>query len=532
MKGGHRVRQFWAAALLALAFLSTACANGASTTPGTAPVGGTITMRLIDSWGTLDILTQLPRQTALRVTTALYDRLIARAKDGKLIPYLAESWQQTPTTITFTLRRGPTCADGTPLSATAVADWLKAYGEKNKAQAARYFGTGALTVVGNDSARTVTVTLPTAKSDAIYAFSGTQLPVVCPKGVADPKILDTGSSGSGPFEIDATTPATVDTLTLRSRPDWNWGPYGVTAKSAGFPQKLVFRVVANETTTANLLLTGGLDLAEEFSGPDTHRLLAEKGLTTRYVDSFYAYPMVMNEQPGRVTADEKVREALMTAVDRAEYTQAGYSGLSKPATSMFESSWECYEPAVEKLLPQQPSPDRARSILLGAGYTAGPDGKLQKDGKPLTINLLSNAEGAPDYLLDRFTKAGITVKYDFVDQNQNSIRVRSGNYDVAIQRASTIDQNPSAAITLFSGPLPPAGTNYSFIIDPTLDQLVTKAGASIGSERCHAWRDVQRRWIERHHLLPLSFPRFYAFSRNIDFVMSTYPEPASLKRIK
>src|SRR5207245_2358407 len=152
-------------------------------------VGGTMTIRVFDDWGSLDILTTLPRQTALHVTEALYDRLIAIGADNKLIPYLAESWKQTPDEITFTIRNGVTCADGTPLTATAVGDWLKKWTTANKAQAERYFRPGPYTITVNDPARTVSLKLAGPFSDAIWGFASNNMGVVCPKGVADPKLL-------------------------------------------------------------------------------------------------------------------------------------------------------------------------------------------------------------------------------------------------------------------------------------------------------------------------------------------------------
>ena len=56
------------------------------------------------------------------VNTFAYDTLVNLAPDGTIRPRLAASWEETPTSITYTLNDGVTCADGTPLTATTVAD--------------------------------------------------------------------------------------------------------------------------------------------------------------------------------------------------------------------------------------------------------------------------------------------------------------------------------------------------------------------------------------------------------------------------
>jgi len=50
---------------------------------------------------------------------------------------------------------------------------------------------------------------------------------------------------------------------------------------------------------------------------------------------------------------------------------------------------DCFDPNTAQYRVKDPSPDKTRQLLLADGYTAGPDGKLQKDGQSLTIVLVS-----------------------------------------------------------------------------------------------------------------------------------------------
>lgn len=512
------VRGFLLASLMVL----SSCVQSAA--PATV-VGGTMQVRLRGDWASLDMQSSLDI-SALSVSLGLYDSLIAFDAKGKIVPYVAESWSSTPTSVTFKIRSDVTCADGTPVTATVVANSFRRYFKVSPSRS-RLFGPGPWSVSADDPSRTFTLTLGSPYGDALYNF--TDIGIMCSAGVAaDPKELADKSFGSGPFVIESFKRG--DSITLKARSDWKWGPYGITAQTPGFPQKLIFRVVQDETTAANLLLTGGLDVGY-VSGIDVARLRKATGLNYSINRLFFSTIMVMNELPGHPTADEAVREALMTAVDRAAYLQAAYDGFGQTRTSVFPADWECYEPATASLVPK-PSIDKAKAVLQSAGYALGPDGKFQKDGKPLTINLYwSGPPAGPEYLTAKFEQAGIGTKLHILDLASQQVVQHTGQYDVSIFQSGLLGRSPAPGIAVFSGPLPPTGSNFADIIDPVLDQEVSAAVGATGSERCADWREVQRRWLEKHELLPLVAPDLTIFARGIDFVQQGYlVEPASLRR--
>src|SRR5262249_2114235 len=93
------------------------------------------------------------------------------------------------------------------------------------------------------------------------------------------------------------------------------------------------------------------------------------------------------------------------------YDAAANAGRGRPADSMLMPGARCYE-SEAKLMPK-PAGDvnKARSILLGAGYSVGPDGILQKDGKRLTLTVVGNVveNAGPEYIGTQLTKMGASV---------------------------------------------------------------------------------------------------------------------------
>jgi peptide/nickel transport system substrate-binding protein len=123
------------AAVAAAVVVLTACGSGGSTgaaTSGTgsaagssggAPkAGGTLTFAVSSDAKCVDPQ-QVGSNDAIYSARQLVDSLTDQdPATGKIVPWLAEKWQISPdaTGYTFTLRKGVTFSDGTPLDAAAV----------------------------------------------------------------------------------------------------------------------------------------------------------------------------------------------------------------------------------------------------------------------------------------------------------------------------------------------------------------------------------------------------------------------------
>ena len=114
-----------------LGLVLTACDSGSGATVSSTgkPVDGqSFTMAVSADPGNLD-----PHFTSLSVTLQvdnfLYDSLVNLDPDGKMVAGLAEKWEGTTTKATYTLRKGVTCADGSPLTATTVAENISFVGD-------------------------------------------------------------------------------------------------------------------------------------------------------------------------------------------------------------------------------------------------------------------------------------------------------------------------------------------------------------------------------------------------------------------
>jgi peptide/nickel transport system substrate-binding protein len=508
---------------LVLLTVGAACIPGAPapaaspTTTGNPNALGTVTFRLEGDWPHLDPTGRTAGGGLQQVvlTNLLYDSLVVIGPDPqgptspKLLPYLANSWDQTPTKLTFHLRQDAKCTDGSPVNASLVKRNVDLY-TQSATNVAATFGAGPFETQADDASGTFTLNLGTPYADALYAFI--ELRIVCPKGLDDDSLLVSGSEGSGPYTIESAEHG--NQIALVRRDDWKWGPNSITASD--IPQHLIGKVVTNETTVANLLLTGGLDISRT-GGSDVSRLQADKSLVGKVSNSFYNNTLIFNQLATRPTSDQTVRQALASAVDPGAWNQAANQGNGIISPSFLQSKADCFDSSTQALRVANPSPDTAKAVLLAAGWTAGPDGMLQKDGKPLSVQLVSttiNGLGnGGEYLVSQWRKAGIGVQASISgDYNTFITALSTSNFDAFTTNYPFDQPNPNRALVTNIGP-----NNSSKSNQPEIEKEYALAESSVGTERCQHWDNVQQMLIKNYSLLPLASPQIFWFSRGIDF---------------
>ncbi|MGH3743978.1 MAG: ABC transporter substrate-binding protein, partial [Mycobacteriales bacterium] len=221
-----------------------------------AASNATITMALPGDPGNLD-----PQQTLLNVARQLddfaYDTLVHQLAGGKIVSGLATDWKVvSPTKLWFKLHPGVTCADGTKLTATVVKKNIDYVGNPaNHSPLLGVFVPPSPKVVANNKKGLVTITLSSPDAFPLQGFAAVQM--ICARGLANRGLLLHGADGSGPYALVKAQPGNQYTLLRRN--GYKWGVGG--RSGAKLPAKVVLKIVSNETTAANLLLTGGLNVA-------------------------------------------------------------------------------------------------------------------------------------------------------------------------------------------------------------------------------------------------------------------------------
>ncbi len=518
-------QRLWISLLVACSIGLAACGgSGKPSTTQSFVTGGTLTIRALGDFQSFDPQGVFD-DTTNAILANVYATLLYLDPKGKLSGYLAKSWKATATSVSFTLKSGVTCADGTPVTASVVNDSFQRMISTKNAYLKVLFGPGPYTATADDASGTFTFSVGTPYGDLVYAFiqsfPGSLTGVICPAGLKDPTQLRTKMFGAGPYTLVEAIHG--DHVTYKLRPEFIWGPLGVTAKTPGVAANLTYKVVGSDTTAANLLLTGGVNVGQVL-GPDIDRLIAQHSLTgTEDLNSYAMQNLAFNELPGHLGADPTIRRALITAIDPKGWAQGTVNGHGVLSSNFVAPGTNCFDTSTAKLAPK-PSVADARKILTDAGWIFA-NGKLTKDGQPLKFTFLGSPthNAGPEYLGSQWTQMGADVSVVVPDNSTYVTRLESANTDVGIIAGVVTIPSIAPAAQRISGPPPPKGTNYLRITDPVLDSEAAAAAQATGAASCAHWTTFQDELWKKWHMLPLVSPYVETFAHKVDVSMAIGP---------
>ena len=507
-----------ALSLCATAALLTACggsSDGSSGGGGDSEYvdGGTFTMAMGGDPGKLD--PQSSASTALFTVNQLaYDPLVAvDGKTGEIQSELATDWKVDGTTVTLTLAKGITCADGSDFTATTAADNIDYVGDpKNKSPYLGTFLPAGATAKADDAAGTLTITLPQA---APFVLNGlASLPMVCDAGMKDRSTLSAGTDGTGPYELTEAVPG--DHYTYQIREGYTWGPDGATTAEKGMPDTVVMKIVQNEGTTANLLLSGDINAAT-LQGPDAKRLEAAKLFST-------STPAMVGEQwynhdDGHETSDADVRMALTQAIDFEELASVATAGTGGPATTFAAiEPISCPGDSISGSLPAQ-DVDAASSVLAGKKLTF------------LYSSAAGSAVAAAELAVQEWKAAGADVTAKGVDETalQGAI-FGTGDWDIAWVPLNV--NSPDQLVPFLSGPgLADGGTNFSGIDNQDYADGVEAANQMAGTDGCDAWLDAESQLVAAADVVPFANSAVKTYGNGAEFEYPGTFMPTSIRMV-
>jgi peptide/nickel transport system substrate-binding protein len=515
---------------LALAAAALTGCGGTSNGSGKAEVvdGGTFRFGVAQDPGGLD--PQMGVGTTLfAVSRFAYDPLVSvDGKTGTIQSALAKSWQAQGTSVTLTLADGISCSDGTRLTASDVAKNLNFVADpKNKSPFLGTFLPAGAKAKGDDATRVVTLTLAQPAPFVLNGLAG--LPIVCPGGMANRSSLKAATAGTGPYKLVEAAPG--DHYTYEIRDGYTWGPNGATTATKGLPKTVVFKVVENETTAANLLISGGLNGAQVL-GPDADRL-EKAGLFAAKTPAL-AGEQWYNQRAGRVTADLKVRKALTQALDLGQLQKVFTSGRgTAPTTLAGLEPVACRGDSVSHALPAH-DPQAAGALLDEAGWTMGSDGRRTKGGKPLKLTFLyqntngSAGDAAAELAVRQWKAIGVAATAH--SQNETTLTgtlFSAGDWDVAW--ASINVSSPDQLVPFLSGPAAPKGNNFAAISDPDYDRAVKPAMAIQGVAGCRDWLAAESGLIAKADVVPFASLVVRTFGKGAEFQTPGELVPTSVR---
>jgi peptide/nickel transport system substrate-binding protein len=472
-------------------------ATSGSASSGTPKKGGTINMSQINDPDTLDPATAASIG-ASTIFQYIYDSLVFIGEDHLPHPWLAEKWDLSPDglQVTFSIRSGIKFHDGTDLDGAAV----KANFDRMldpKIASIRKTGLGPLTGIDLVDPQTVRFNYSTAYAPLFTNLEGDG--IVSPAAVT--KYGDSyghNPVGTGPFMFKEW--ATGQHVTLIKNPNFTQYRDDYKNKGPAYVDQLVWKNIADPATNNAALLSGELDIAGvDLTQASTVQKNAEfKVYIWKDRDGFIFLEYNPNKPPFN---DVNVRKAMAYACDRDSIVKSAYNGFATANLLPIPTGVAGWDKSLEQYAYPYDL-DKAKKALTDAGYTAGSNGTMQKDGKPFEFTMLVYSGNDPLKISAQIVQSSlqqIGVKCDtkILDFSAELPQLNSGDFECDIMRWTSPDANILSL--MFKSP----GWTKQWH-DTQLDALCTTADTTIDpNKRLDAIHDVVKYLLDQAVVAPI-----------------------------
>lgn len=299
-----------------------------------------------------------------RYAWQIYDTLYQFDRRGQMHPSLATAVEIAPDakTYTFTLRKGVKFHNGDVMTAEDVAfSMQRMLDPETKSTRRPYFATivDAVETPAEDK-----VIFKLKKPDGAFLNKMAAFLYVLPKkyivGLGSPAAFSASPVGTGPYRFEKQQIGqTLDLV----RFEQFWGEKPAI-------QRLHFRLIPEDSSRVNALLTGEVDFIDAVPPRDSKRLKATKGLTV--VDAPVASPLHIRlyaNRPELPIHDVRVRQALNYAINKQAIIDSVLHGVGEPMASYISKYYPYGND--ETLKPYPYDPGKAKQLLKEAGYQNG-----------------------------------------------------------------------------------------------------------------------------------------------------------------
>ena len=422
---------------------------------------------------------------------------------GAFVPdgSMSESWSVSDDglTWTFKLRDGVTWSDGDAVASDLVETVRKSLVEP----------IASITVI---DPLTIEVKFKEVRCDAISNLGLGWLPshlyAADFSDIMTSPLNDQPAVSAGPFTFQSWT-RDDNTILVRNENYWEGAPY---------MDGMIYRIVPDAGTRLAQLQSGEVDIV----GIEPTQLTAVQGNPDidvyRFEDDGYDYIALNqanpeNPQPGKdengnllpqdphpILGDVAVRQAMAHALDYQSIIDNVYlgQGYQIAANVLPAISW-AYDDA---LAPYDYNPDLARQMLEDAGWVDGNnDGIREKDGKTLSLSLLTNAgnktrEDLGVLVQDQLNAIGFDISFEAIDFGTMVDRMLGQNYDMVIIGWTGLGSDPNDdAFWKSDYDTPGSGFNFVSFQSARIDELLTQGVTVPGcapEARAPIYKEIQQ----------------------------------------
>ncbi|SDJ55186.1 ABC transporter substrate-binding protein [Natronorubrum texcoconense] len=351
------------------------------------------------------------------------EALVAVDYEANPAPGLATDWERLDDRRwQFDLREGVTFHDGTSLDAAAAVESLR-----RTVDSSAFAAVPIETVEAVDES-TVNVETETAFSPLPSHLSRNEAVLLSPDAIeADGSITDPISTG--PFALESFRSGSE--VRIVRHDDY----YGETPSF----ESVRYEVVDDDQTRRMKLENGELEMARVLPNEMVDDLEAEDDIDV-YTPEIPRIRFLTFDTTTEPFDDERVRRAVHYAVDRESITESILDGIDDPAVGPFSPTVTDW--ANPDLEDHSSDPDRARSLLSEAGWSADSNDVRSRDGEELAVEFVTfDARSLPligQTLQDQLADVGFDVDITTMEYSAMVDRVGQDAFDAYLTSWGTL----------------------------------------------------------------------------------------------
>lgn len=459
-------------------------------------------------------------RTGTDILRANFDYLtVYSQQDYSVEPSLAESWTTSDDKLTWTfkIREGVKWSDGKPLTAKDPAFTFNRMLDDETARTANGSYVAQFESVEATDEHTLVIRTKVPQSTML----GLDVPIV-PEHIWS-KVTDIGAEpafpmvGSGPFYVTEFKEAQF-TKMKANKNYWRGAPK---------IDELHFIYYRNSDAAVTALQSGQVDLVNRLTPTQFDALRTNPDIGLNNAQNRRFNEIVIN--PGAATndgtpigngnpalKDVKLRQAIAQSIDSKTLVDKVWGGYATEAAGYIPPAFKDFAwspPADEK---REFDLAAANKALDQAGYKKGPDGvRLDKQGQPLNLRLLTHAENVVDENAGPFIKSwladiGLNITLVPMSDTQINEATTRGEFDLAFSGWNA-NPDPDYVLSLQTCANRPnaegkGGTPDSFFCDRTYDDLYKKQLSELDpAKRADIVKQMQARLYDQAPLVILGY---------------------------
>ncbi len=360
----------------------------------------------------------------------IFNSLVKYDENLDYAPDLAESWiiSNNQKTITFKLKKDLKWADGAPLTSEDVLFTWKLITDPNTRTP---YGSDYQLVINASTPDALTFRITYATSYAPALDTWTALHILPKHILKDEDINKTFFSrkptGSSFYRLEEWISG--QQLVLKTNKNSTLGTPLIN--------KLISRIIPDTSSQFLELTADNIDLMNINPIQYQRVFPARKDLQQKialYKELGNGYTYLGFNLKKEPFSDIRVRQALNYAIDKDEVIKGVLLGLGEPISSPYKPGTRWNNP---KLSPYPYKPEKALKLLSDAGYIKNSNGLLEKNGKPLKFEIITNQnkqrEMTAVLIQRRLQEIGIEVSIRVIEWASFVNRfIKTGDFDVVV----------------------------------------------------------------------------------------------------